>query len=830
LEDNQRQADGLPRELLLAWVHLAVLWSFAFAKPLFDVLADSPEFFVARGNTRGDILIFAIGMVLVPPTLLVLLEGLVARLPAVRTLVHLLFVGGLFAAFAVQLLDDTVGGPSGALIAAAALLGVAAAYAYHRTAAVPGVLSVLGPAPLVFLLLFLFGSDVSKLVLPQGDAKAADVQIRSKAPVVVLVFDEFDSNMLMNARHRIDATRYPNLAALARDGTWYPNATTVNSQTTLAVPALLSGRRPTPDMLPIAADYPNSLFTLLGDSHAMHATETATHVCPDRLCGERKHEPLATRLRSLGKDLGVVSLHLVAPEHMESDLPAVDQTFGDFGGGGRDQGSSQKQPDVPLSALTNRPAQFDSFFSAIERQKGRPGLFFLHAALPHVPWQYLPGGQQYINAGPDYPGLEQEQWSRDPFPPRLGLQRALLQAAYADRLVGRLLHRLRTDGIYDRALIVITADHGVSFREGHPRRSPDAENFSDLASMPLLIKYPNRPGGRVDGSFVRTLDIVPTIAAELGVKLPWSAEGRPIGDGGPTDGEVSVRAGSSDKVMKTPFSQFLQEHEAGLQRMIFLFGAGQGLGRLYGNGGNSDLLGRPVRGLAKAPPISGQLQLDGAELLDRFRPGAHLVPSFISGRISGGVAPGESLAVAVDGTIRGVTETFSHDDGVRIAAIVPVDSFHAGSNSVEAFVVSGTGGARRLAPLPTQRPASYRIVEEDGKTAIQSGGRRIDVSEGAIKGFVDSFLPDDQGARIAGWAVARDDRRAAERILVFAHGELVAQGAPTVDRPDIQAQMGDSAAKSGFEVRAGVAGADAADFRVFAVYGGEATELPRYDE
>ena len=43
----------LVRELLLAWLHLAVLWSLAFAQPLFDILADSPEFFVARGNTAA---------------------------------------------------------------------------------------------------------------------------------------------------------------------------------------------------------------------------------------------------------------------------------------------------------------------------------------------------------------------------------------------------------------------------------------------------------------------------------------------------------------------------------------------------------------------------------------------------------------------------------------------------------------------------------------------------------------------------------------------------------------------------------------------------------
>ena len=62
---------SLRGELLLAWVHIGVLWAFAISKPLFDVLAESPDFFVARGNTGGDIVLFALGITLVPPTALV---------------------------------------------------------------------------------------------------------------------------------------------------------------------------------------------------------------------------------------------------------------------------------------------------------------------------------------------------------------------------------------------------------------------------------------------------------------------------------------------------------------------------------------------------------------------------------------------------------------------------------------------------------------------------------------------------------------------------------------------------------------------------------------
>src|SRR5215212_2422864 len=97
------------RSLALSWLHLAVLWSLAFAKPLFDVLADSPEFFVARGNTRGDILIFSIGLVLLPPTAMVAVEAAVSPLPAVRRFLHLGLVAALVAAFALQFVDDALG-------------------------------------------------------------------------------------------------------------------------------------------------------------------------------------------------------------------------------------------------------------------------------------------------------------------------------------------------------------------------------------------------------------------------------------------------------------------------------------------------------------------------------------------------------------------------------------------------------------------------------------------------------------------------------------------------------------------------------------------------
>ena len=75
------------REWLIDGLHLFVLCGFAFAQPLFTVLAEGPEFFVARGSRPLDICLLATFLSLGVPALLVLVEGLVGLVS--RTARHL---------------------------------------------------------------------------------------------------------------------------------------------------------------------------------------------------------------------------------------------------------------------------------------------------------------------------------------------------------------------------------------------------------------------------------------------------------------------------------------------------------------------------------------------------------------------------------------------------------------------------------------------------------------------------------------------------------------------------------------------------------------------
>ena len=321
------------RGLLTAWAHLGVLWSFAVAQPLLDLLGDTPEFFVARGNTRGDILLLAFGLVLIPPAAMMLVELCLLRVRWLREAVHLAFVGLLVAVFILQLEKDLLPGVGAAVaIAVAVAVGAAGTLLYARRAETRTVLTVLSPAPALFLALFLLASPVSDLVLPRGEVSAGGAR-GDGAPVVVLVFDELSGGSLLDSRGRVDPVRYPNFAELARGSTWYRDATSVDFSTERAVPALLTGTQPSTGSLPIAADHPRNLFTLLGGRYRFHVQEPATELCPESLCGERVRKETGARLRSLVDDLGVVALHLVAPDDLEDDLPAVDTTFEGFGNG-----------------------------------------------------------------------------------------------------------------------------------------------------------------------------------------------------------------------------------------------------------------------------------------------------------------------------------------------------------------------------------------------------------------------------------------------------------------------------------------------------------------
>ena len=619
--------------LRTAALHLLVLWAFAVAQPLFDLLGKNGEFFAARGSTRWDVVLFAFVLLLLPPAILAGLEALIPQ-PA-RTAVHGLLVAALVGLFVLQAIRSD-GGSGWLLASIAGAIGLVAAFAYARLAGARLILSVLAPAPVLFLGLFLLHSDASRLTF-SGTDKALAAGEHAKAPVILVAFDELPINSLRDSRGRIDPVRFPNFAALAAGSTWFANTSTVGEGTTQAVPAILTGRFPRPGEFPVYTDHRQNLFTLLGGAADLHVIDQETHLCPPKLCPGLEGS-FGGRMRGLAEDTGIVYLHQLLPGDLSGGIPSIANGWDNFL---QDSSKHEDPGALPAAFLRSlRPGQ-------------RPALWYVHFLLPHSPWRFLPSGKRYsIRQAPGWGG--DEVWNGNQAAVDQYWQRHLLQLGYADRVLGRLVAHLRSTGLYDKALMVVTADHGISFRAGEKRRPVSNANLQDIAYVPLFVKLPHQRRGRVEPARARTLDIVPTIADAIDVRIPWQVDGHSLLAERPPERNV-VLIKDAGKRFVVPAAELEARRDRALRRQLRLFGSGEPSSSLYAVGPgrklvNHSIEGRPLNARLDAIDLSGD-------------------PVQVSGRV-----PEATRAVAV--VVRGKVVAVAPAAAGRFWALVPRARLH----------------------------------------------------------------------------------------------------------------------------------------------------------
>jgi hypothetical protein len=688
-----REAGGSTlKEGLWAYLNLAVLWTFAVAQPLFDLLKDNPEFFAARGSSGFDIISFSVLLVVLPPALLLAIELLVglAGRPARRG-THVVLLGALVALIAAQALKKSFDASDTVLIVLSLAIGAGLAALWLRTEPVRAFLNVLSPAPLVFLALFLFSSQISELAFPD-EAKARTIGGVTQAPIVVVLLDELPANTLVDRQGRLDTARFPGFGELARNATWFKNAYTVYDSTERAQPAIMDGNLPERDKQPISSDHPNSVFSLFAKTHRLNVSEEATAVCSRDLCeDERLDESYGSRMSSMAEDLGLVWLHVVSPPEIEADLTSVSENWGNFGG---DEESAREPVTEQTEGLhtranlnSGRPARFEEWIEAIKPGR-RPSLNLKHTLLPHVPWQYLPSGRLYRRVANDaIPGLSNQAYE-DQGQLDLLLQRHYLQTGFTDLMLQRLWNRLKREGMWDDSLIVVLADHGVAFPHRVQRRRLNRETAAEIAPIPLFIKAPGQQKGRVDDAYVETIDILPTIFDLLNLDPKVKMDGRSaFSDEVQQRDELRFLIRNTFEVLRIPAAQFERERQAIVDRNIRLFGTGrEGPDRIYRIGPRQELIGQPASAAGEKLPV----ELSFAQDYENVDPESGYVPTHVVGRVQGGGDEKRDIAVAVNGTIVAVGNTFTlavGDEGELVSVMVPESAFRRGRNQVEVFEV-----------------------------------------------------------------------------------------------------------------------------------------------
>lgn len=96
------EAGARPPRLAVRVLHLSVLGALAVAQPLFELLGDNAEFFAARRSPGADIVVWALGLLVLPPLVGLAVEAAAGAVD--RRLgwgVHLALVGILAALLGV---------------------------------------------------------------------------------------------------------------------------------------------------------------------------------------------------------------------------------------------------------------------------------------------------------------------------------------------------------------------------------------------------------------------------------------------------------------------------------------------------------------------------------------------------------------------------------------------------------------------------------------------------------------------------------------------------------------------------------------------------------
>ena len=89
-------------------------------------------------------------------------------------------------------------------------------------------------------------------------------------------------------------------------------------------------------------------------------------------------------------------------------------------------------------------------------------------------------------------------------------------AHFVDAQLARLIAALKTAGVYDDMLIVLTADHGEGLVPGLQGHAAVGESTK---RVPLIVRVPGEPAARVE-HLVSHRDILPSLAKHLAIELP----------------------------------------------------------------------------------------------------------------------------------------------------------------------------------------------------------------------------------------------------------------------------------------------------------------------
>lgn len=665
------------------------LSTIAIAQPLLDLYGKNSTIFSTAKLSPLEVLIFILVVVFAPACGAAALDR-VSRFfgPKVNEAMRLLLVGG-FAFIAglalarwLQLSGDI------APLGLAVVCSVGLPYLFDKKKWArewSRWLSVVSIAVLATAVM-----QLQPILLQQQGAKTDAVVGNKDVSVLEIILDEFPLAPLLDKNGEINKARFPGFAELASVSTWYRNNVAASNFTHQAVPAMLASVHPSPQGAPFLSEYPKNIFTLFGGKTQVSAVEPVTSLCPIRVCPQKGQATTAfsvDKLQSFFRDASYVYGQRVFPPILRKRIPSVEGAWGGFGAVAnkfREQYSNgaMSQPDAVIKAV--------NAYSVNQSQE----VSVVHALLPHAPWRLTPDlrvaplSSSISTINPD-----SDEVVRDTY------QTFLYQVGAADKVISQVLKSLRSSKKWQNTLLVVTADHGISFIPGMPQRHTDftePQQVADVYRIPTFVKYPSQSTGIISDCNTSTLDLLPTIVDVLKTQTSWKFVGESLATECPIREDREVISATGElSALDGGFEEVIQRSEH-YGNIVARDGPIKNVAAV---GESAALIGKGISAKKVNTQVLSWKTDQKKQLMNVAGGRGTFVPSLLTGSvvIANRLDIGTEGIIVVDGVAAGVVGELSGATGpTKFTSILDYTTVSKGAHVVELFIRSGDGELTRV--------------------------------------------------------------------------------------------------------------------------------------
>ncbi|MEY4015032.1 MAG: hypothetical protein RIS46_28, partial [Actinomycetota bacterium] len=243
-------------------------------------------------------------------------------------------------------------------------------------------------------------------------------------------------------------------------------------------------------------------------------------------------------------------------------------------------------------------------------------------------------------------------------------------------------------------MLVVTADHGISFIPTMPQRHTDfmdPDQVADIYRVPTFIKYPNQKSGLADDCAISNLDLLPTIIDVTETKSSWSFAGQSLAKECPKGRNRNVVSATGEKAELTGGFEEAKARSVAYAEIVSNIGP---INKVASVGQSASLIGtrigkHPIDSRIKGWTTKQKLLFSNVS----DKRGA-VIPALLIGdvTVSQPLPAGTEGVIVVDGIAAGVVGELSGVHSIaNFTAVLDYTLLNSGAHTVELFVRNPDG-------------------------------------------------------------------------------------------------------------------------------------------